>query len=42
MGGWLVEGRLFCALIHSFPCLSLKGRQEPVICGDEEAGSLGG
>lgn len=34
-------GGLFHVLSHSFACSSLKGRQEPVICGDEEAGSLG-
>lgn len=33
---------MFRALSHLFPCSSVKGRQEPVICGDEEAGSLGG
>lgn len=35
-------GGLLCALSHPFPGSSVKGRQEPVICGDEEAGSLGG
>lgn len=40
--GYVEGGGSFRALCHPFLCSPLKGRREPVICGDGEAGSLGG